>query len=153
MSEKKQKAARVAKCMCGQIFNKLTLRYFLYGLVAVAIKIISFEILVYLCRLEEVTANAIAWVIFTAFSYFTCRKYVFKSECHGAKKVAGESSKFILFKVLSLLLEEGLMVLFAYLLLKGHPTISQVIVVTVSSIFNYTVNRLLVFKKKWYEPE
>ena len=153
MSEKKQKAAKAAKCMCGQIFNKLTLRYFLYGLMAVAIKIISFEILVYLCRLEEVTANAIAWVIFTAFSYYTCRKYVFKSECHGAKKVAGESSKFILFKVLSLLLEEGLMVLFAYVLLKGHPTISQVIVVTISSIFNYTVNRLLVFKQKWYEPE
>lgn len=153
MSEKKQKAARVAKSMCGQIFNKLTLRYFLYGLMAVAIKIISFEILVYLCRLEEVTANAIAWAIFTAFSYYTCRKYVFKSESRGAKMVAGESSRFILFKVLSLLLEEGLMVVFAYVLLKGHPTISQVIVVTISSIFNYTVNRLLVFKKKRYEPE
>ena len=153
MSEKKQKAAKAAKCMCGQIFNKLTLRYFLYGLMAVAIKIISFEILVYLCRLEEVTANAIAWAIFTAFSYYTCRKYVFKSECRGAKMVAGESSRFILFKVLSLLLEEGLMVLFAYVLLKGHPTISQVIVVTISSIFNYTVNRLLVFKQKRYEPE
>lgn len=153
MSKKNQKAACFFKSACGQIFNKLTLRYFLYGLAAVAVKIVSFEILVYLCRLEEVTANAIAWAIFTAFSYYTCRKYVFKSESRGAKMVAGESSKFILFKVLSLLLEEGLMVVFAYVLLKGHPTASQIVVVTVSSVFNYTVNRLLVFKKKRYEPE
>lgn len=156
MSEKKQKAACFFKSACGQIFNKLTLRYFLFGLASVAIKLISFAVFRYGFHIEDVTANAIAWIIFTGFSYYTCRKYVFKSDCHGAKKVAGESSKFILFKIVSLLLEEGLMALLVYVAfkhLKDPSTVSQIIVVTVSSVFNYTVNRLLVFKQKWYQPE
>ena len=148
MSGKKQKTACIFKTACGQIFNKLTLHYFLFGLVAVAIKFIGFEILNYCFGVEEVIANTVAWVIFTVFSYFTCRKYVFKSDSHGFKMVAGESSKFILFKLVSLILEAGLMALLAHVLIKNNGHLCEIIVISISSVFNYFANRLVVFRKK-----
>lgn len=93
--------------------------------------------------IELQIANVISWVISVAFAYVTNRIFVFKSK---NKKILTEISKFVGSRILSLLMDIGIMFLIVTVLSMSDvigKLISQVVVI----VANYILSKLLVFKK------
>lgn len=93
--------------------------------------------------MELQIANIISWIISVAFAYVTNRIFVFKSK---NKNIFAEVTKFVGSRILSLLMDIGIMFLVVTVLsmsdIIGKLT-SQVVVI----IANYVLSKLLVFKK------
>lgn len=93
--------------------------------------------------IELQIANVISWVISVAFAYVTNRIFVFKSK---NKNIFAEVTKFVGSRILSLLMDIGIMFLVVTVLSMSDiigKLISQVVVI----IANYVLSKLLVFKK------
>ncbi len=94
--------------------------------------------------LELQIANVISWVLSVAFAYVTNRIFVFKSQ---NKNILSEILKFVGSRVLSLLMDIGIMFLIVTVLSMSDivgKLISQIVVI----IANYILSKLLVFKNK-----
>lgn len=122
-----------------------------YLIVGLLTTIVSFVVYFGLTRtlldanvaIELQIANVISWVISVAFAYVTNRIFVFKSK---NKKIFTEISKFVGSRILSLLMDVGIMFLIVTVLSMSDvigKLISQVVVI----IANYILSKLLVFKK------
>lgn len=93
--------------------------------------------------IELQIANCLSWVISVAFAYVTNRIFVFKSK---NKNIFAEVSKFVGSRILSLLMDIGIMFLIVTVLSMSDiigKLISQIVVI----IANYVLSKLLVFKK------
>lgn len=93
--------------------------------------------------MELQIANIISWIISVAFAYVTNRIFVFKSK---NKNIFVEVTKFVGSRILSLLMDIGIMFLVVTVLSMSDiigKLISQVVVI----IANYVLSKLLVFKK------
>lgn len=92
-------------------------------------------------------AVILSWIFSVAFAYVTNRIYVFKSK---NKKIAKEIIEFVGARVLTLVMEMGIMWFFVTLLklntdlwVMVFTIISQVLIM----ILNYVFSKLFVFKK------
>ena len=93
--------------------------------------------------LELQIANIISWVFAVLFAYVTNRIFVFQSK---NKNIASEFIKFIISRILSLLMDMGTMFIIVSLLNSSDvigKIVSQVIVI----VANYILSKLIVFKK------
>lgn len=88
-------------------------------------------------------ANIISWIGAVAFAYVTNRKYVFKSTNANILK---ELTAFVSSRVLTLLLDMGVMFLFATIM-KVDYNLSKIISMILVTIGNYIISKILVFKK------
>ncbi len=92
-------------------------------------------------------SNMIAWVAAVAFAFVTNKPFVFKSRDWSSKTVLPELGKFVGCRVVSGILETGiLLVTVDWLLMDGNwmKLLTSVFVV----IANYFASKLLVFQKK-----
>ena len=87
-------------------------------------------------------ANILSWVVGVAFAYFTNRKYVFES---AEKNKLKEASKFVLSRVITLIMDMLIMWVGVTLLL-GNDKIVKLISQVVIIISNYIFSKLFVFK-------
>ena len=92
---------------------------------------------------ELQVANVIAWAISVAFAYITNRIFVFKSK---SKKYIKEIVEFVGSRIITLLMDMGIMLLFVTIL-NGNDTIGKLISQVVITIANYIFSKLFVFKK------
>ncbi|MBO5475145.1 MAG: GtrA family protein [Bacilli bacterium] len=93
--------------------------------------------------LELQIANIISWIFAVIFAYVTNRIFVFKSK---NKNIISEFIKFIMSRILSLLMDMGTMFIIVSILSFSDvigKVISQIIVI----IANYVLSKLIVFKK------
>ena len=93
--------------------------------------------------LELQIANVISWVFAVLFAYVTNRVFVFQSK---NKNIASEFFKFIISRILSLLMDMGTMFIIVSLLNSSDvigKIVSQIIVI----VANYVLSKLIVFKK------
>ena len=92
-------------------------------------------------------ANTIAWAAAVTFAYVTNRKWVFESARSGFLPILTEFASFAGGRVLTLLLQEAMFVIFFHWL-----GISEFIVKAIAAILviiaNYFISKLLVFKNK-----
>ena len=91
-------------------------------------------------------SNVIAWVAAVAFAYLTNKPFVFKSHDWSAKTVIPELTKFVGSRVVSGVLETGI-IFVTVDLLQWNGNIMKLITSVLVVIFNYVASRLLVFKK------
>lgn len=89
-------------------------------------------------------ANVISWVGAVAFAYVTNRRFVFKSE---NTQVLKEALAFVASRVLTLLLDMGVMFVFATLIGINY-NISKIVSMVLVTVGNYVISKVLVFKKK-----
>lgn len=91
-------------------------------------------------------ANTIAWAAAVTFAYVTNRIWVFESSRRGLLPILGEFASFAGGRVLTLLLQEAMFVVFFHWL-----GISEFIVKAIAAVLvviaNYFISKLLVFKK------
>lgn len=122
------------------------LAYLFFGVLTTAVNYIVYLPCYNLLHLSAAVSNAIAWVAAVAFAYVTNKPFVFKSHDWSARTVIPELTKFVGSRVVSGVLETGI-IFVAVDLLQWNGNIMKLITSVLVVIFNYVASRLLVFKK------
>ena len=122
------------------------LAYLFFGVLTTAVNYIVYLPCYNLLHLSAAVSNAIAWVAAVAFAYVTNKPFVFKSHDWSARTVIPELTKFVGSRVVSGVLETGI-IFVTVDLLKWNGNIMKLITSILVVIFNYVASRLLVFKK------
>ena len=92
-------------------------------------------------------ADAIAWVSAVAFAYVTNRIWVFESRTKGFQRILQEIVSFAGGRVLTFLMQEGIVAVFVTWLGMNKYVIRVVAAVLVI-VANYFISKLIVFRKK-----
>ena len=135
------------------VFKKLirivTSREFItYGITGVLTTLVnysSYHILCNILGIENLIANAIAWVIAVTFAYIVNAKIVFLSKKVSIKSEALKVTKFFGARVLSFVVEELGMLVFVNLLGYNNLIVKAVLAVVVI-IMNYIFSKVYIFK-------
>ena len=98
-------------------------------------------------HINALISNVISWILAVLFAYVTNRTWVFASKVRGAGKIAAEMASFFGGRLLTLGIEEGILLVFAQWL-KFDPLLVKVIAQIVVLILNYVVSKWMVFRKK-----
>ena len=97
-------------------------------------------------------ANVVAWAAAVLFAFVTNRIWVFESKKHGFLPVMGELVAFAGGRVMTLLLQEGMFLVFHDWLHVNAYAVKLIAAVLVI-IANYFISKLLVFRKKKNDTE
>ncbi len=97
--------------------------------------------------MDWATANIVAWIAATIFSYYTNRSYVFNSHHEKFLPEAVEMARFFVGRGFTLIAEQlilwmGIQLLGMYAL--TVKLIAQIVVITL----NYIISKFIVFRKK-----
>ena len=124
---------------------KEILLYILFGGVATVVSIGSFVICETLLGMDVLIANVISWVLAVATAYTTNRIWVFCSKTTG-KAFWQEMAAFFSGRVLTLLMEEGILLVFVTWL--GLPGVWVKVAAQIAVLVgNYFLSKLIIFKK------
>lgn len=126
---------------------KSVLLYLFFGVLTTLVNIFVFAALTISIRMQPLIANIFAWIAAVTFAYFTNRIWVFHSEAEGSRELLKECISFYMGRLLTLVLEEGVLILGINLMHQNEMAvklIAQFLVV----IANYFVSKLLVFRQK-----
>lgn len=91
-------------------------------------------------------ADAIAWVCAVLFAFTTNRIWVFESDRHGLLPILAELSAFAGGRVVTFLLQEGIMFL-GSTILGVTPYLMRVAAAVVVVILNYFISKIIVFRR------
>ena len=92
-------------------------------------------------------ANVIAWGAAVLFAFITNRIWVFESKKKGFLPVLGELGSFAGGRVMTLLLQEAMFVIF-FDILGINEFVVKVVAAVLVIILNYVISKLFVFRKK-----
>ena len=128
---------------------KEIISYLIFGVLTTVVSLLIYYISVFTIldpdnAFELQIANIISWIAGVCFAYFTNRKYVFESN---EKNKLKEASKFVLARVVTLIMDMVIMWVGVTLLHKNDKIIkliSQVVII----VSNYVFSKIFVFKKK-----
>ena len=126
---------------------KEALLYLFFGVLTTLINIVVFYLFTEIIPLDELIANVIAWIIAVLFAYITNRIWVFSSHCATKADFIKEILSFYGGRVFTLLVEEGILLVFIKLLSMNALAV-KIIAQVVIIILNYIISKLFVFKKK-----
>ena len=120
--------------------------YLVFGVLTTLVNYVSYLFFAPLFPSTTTIPTAIAWVLSVIFAYVTNRIFVFHSQARGAKVLLREILSFFGARVLSGIVDVGIMWVFADHLGfndKLMKLASNVFVV----IFNYIASKLIIFRK------
>lgn len=128
---------------------KLTKEIFVYIIVGILTTIVglvvyyglTFTVLNADDPLQLQVANILMWIVAVTFAYVTNRKFVFESK---NEKIIQEALSFYGARIVTLLVDMGLMFLFVSLL-KFDDRIVKLMVQVVVIVLNYVFSKFLVF--------
>lgn len=126
--------------------NKEMLMYLFFGGLTFVVSIVSYALFNVGFSINELIANIISWVIAVTFAFFTNRIWVFNAPTNGMKEFITQMISFFGGRVVTLVIEEAILLVFITWL--GFPSmvikvIAQVIVI----VLNYVISKLVVFRK------
>ena len=120
--------------------------YLVFGVLTTVVNYVSYLIFAPLFKTTTIP-TVIAWVLSVIFAYFTNRVWVFQSHAKGAAALFREVLSFFGARLLSGVIDVGIMWVFADRMGLNDKIVklaSNVFVV----IFNYVASKLVVFRKK-----
>ncbi len=125
------------------------INYLIVGVLSMIVSLATYYLCVYTfldpnVALELQMANIISWFCAASFAYITNKLFVFKAKNTNLLK---EASSFYASRVLTLLMDMGIMFLLVTVL-HGNDKIAKLIVQVVVTIANYIISKFFVFKKK-----
>ncbi|MDP4153832.1 MAG: GtrA family protein [Bacillota bacterium] len=121
--------------------------YVIFGALTTAVNYFSYIIFAHLAGLSVVFSNAAAWVLSVIFAFVTNKLLVFESKSLNAGSVIKELTSFVTCRLLSGLLDTGIMVLFIDVAHYNDLYVklfSNVLVV----IINYVLSKNFIFTRK-----
>ena len=125
--------------------NKELILYVIIGGCTTVISVLSYILLTRLCHLDEVVANTISWFIALIFAFITNKTIVFESKTWQKSIVFREFTSFTAGRLLSLLIDEGIVII-GVKLLEINDIFVQLVKQAVVIILNYIISKF-VFKK------
>lgn len=128
---------------------KEIINYLIFGVLTTVVSLIVYYLSVFTFlnpenAFELQIANILSWIAGVAFAYFTNRKFVFESKENNKLK---EASKFVLSRVITLVMDMLIMYL-GVTLLHGNDKIIKLISQVIIVISNYIFSKIFVFKKQ-----
>lgn len=136
------------------MFNKYReqIAYIFFGLMTTIVNWGIFAFLIYLST-PLVISNAISWITAVIFAFFTNRLWVFKSTATGFKNVLNEGLVFLGSRILTGILELGLVPILVLIGLDGlvfsTTGFDAKILVSVAVVIgNYFISKVWVFKAR-----
>lgn len=129
------------------VYNKTreVLLYLFFGGLTFLISMFMFIILNKFMNMNELSANVYSWVVAVLFAFITNKLYVFTSPKTSFVNNLKQLVTFSSGRVMTLILEEGILYIFVMVL--GFPGIAikfiaQVIVI----VLNYIISKIFVFR-------
>lgn len=132
-----------------QIFkkNKEAILYLIFGGFTTLINIVSYSLLYYVAGFSNTISNIFAWIASVIFAYLTNKLFVFENKSFALPKLFVEVFSFFSCRLLTGILDIGIMFLFVDVLLMNAlliKVISNVVVI----ILNYVASKFLIFKRR-----
>ena len=127
--------------------NKEVLLYLFFGVLTTVVSIVVFALCNVTLGINELVSNVISWIASVAFAFFTNRIWVFAAPTKTASEFVRQLISFYGGRVLTLVLEEAIILIFVTILgMTGMviKLVAQVIVI----VGNYVISKLIVFKRK-----
>ena len=127
-------------------FKELVL-YTFFGNMTFVISIGSYAIFNVIFGINELIANALAWVFAVLFSYVTNKKWAFKVATTTKTVFLVQMFAFFSGRFITLVIEET--IIFVFITVLAYPSMwvklaAQVVVV----VLNYVISKLFVFKNR-----
>lgn len=120
--------------------------YLFFGVLTTLVNYLVYLPLYNFTELSAALCNGIAWVAAVAFAYLTNKPFVFKSMDWSARVVVPELVRFVGTRIVSGLLETGIIFLTVDLL-NWNGNIMKLVTSVLVVIINYIGSKLLVFRK------
>ena len=119
--------------------------YLFFGGLTTLVSILSYAFCERVLGLDPLVANIISWILAVAFAYGTNRTWVFSRKADTRQGIFREIMAFFGGRIATLLVEEGIILVFITWL--GLPAVpvkaaAQVIVIAL----NYVISKFFVFK-------
>lgn len=120
--------------------------YLFFGGLTFLISMLMFIILNKFMNMNELSANVYSWIVAVLFAFITNKLYVFTSPKTSFVNNLKQLVTFSSGRVMTLILEEGILYIFVMVL--GFPGIAikfiaQVIVI----VLNYIISKIFVFRR------
>ena len=120
--------------------------YLFWGVMSTVVNYAAYFLCTLVFHLNYLVSNGVAWVAAVLFAFVTNKLFVFESKSWEPKLAFKEFWQFVSARILSGLLETGMLYLFVDML--GFPDgpikiIASILVV----IINYIFSKLIIFKK------
>ena len=127
--------------------NREAILYLLFGGFTTLINILSYSLLYYAVGFSNTLSNIFAWIVSVVFAYITNKLFVFENKNFAFPKIFVELFSFFSCRLLTGILDLGIMFLFVDVLLMNAlliKVISNVVVI----ILNYVASKFLIFKRR-----
>ncbi|MBC5696656.1 GtrA family protein [Agathobaculum sp. M2] len=124
--------------------NKEILLYLFFGGITVILSVSIYAFQTQCMKVNELIANAIAWIICVIFQFFTNRIWVFQSTASSGKSCFRQMIEFTGGRLITLILEEIILAVFITWLSWNSLAVklaAQIIVI----VLNYIISKLVVF--------
>lgn len=123
------------------------IKYIIFGILTTLVNLIISFSLNGIFKVDGAFASAIGIIVSILFAYFTNRKWVFGTNAKGGKENFNEFIKFILGRAVTMIIEQGGVILFySYMKLPFMPVKLSLTIIVI--ILNFFFSKFLVFTKE-----
>ena len=126
--------------------NRELVNYVVFGVLTTVINIVSYIFITKALTINYKTATLVAWIVSIIFAYVTNKRYVFNSERKTLVKTLTELSSFVMFRVLSVILD-----LLSMILLVGGLKINDLFAKVITNglviIINFLASKYIIFNQ------
>ncbi len=119
--------------------------YIFFGGLTTLVSIGSFALFDLVMGIDPLIANVFSWVLAVLFAYVTNRRWVFDSSAKGARGVLREMTSFFAGRLLTLGIEELILLVFITWLGFNDMAI-KIVAQAVVMVSNYLISKLVVFR-------
>lgn len=127
--------------------HKEGLLYLFFGGLTVLLAIAVFALLYLHIGINELTANAVSWIVGVTFSFVTNRIWVFKAKTRSTAALVRQALSFYAARVGTLLLQEFLIYLFVTKL-EQPGVFVKICTEAINIILNYLISKWVIFKRR-----
>ena len=145
------------KGLIKKLLTKETVLYLVFGVLSTIINFVVFDLFNRTLGEEYVlVSETVAFIAAVLFAFFTNKPFVFGSRDWSAKTLAREIPTFFGGRIISFLIEAGLVLLsrdllhagsYAFFVINGL-TVAKVPIAVIVVVLNYIFSTLLVFRKQ-----
>lgn len=121
--------------------------YVFWGVMTTLVNYVVYFICTKAIGIDYLIANVIAWFVAVVFAFWVNKVYVFHSYQKDAKTMVREFGTFVSARILSGVLETGMLALFVETM-HFNDSVIKIIASVLVVIINYILSKLIIFKKQ-----
>lgn len=135
-----------------KVLTKEVIMYIIFGVLTTLVNLIISFVLEGIVKIDGAWASAIGIICSILFAYFTNRKWVFNTKAKGFKENFNEFIKFILGRAVTMVLEQGGVIIFYSCMHLPFMPVKLTLTIVVI-ILNFFFSKFFAFKAKKNEKE